>query len=485
MNTVRNMASDGKKKDKDLFPIVHREIPAQTALMLYRSGVLFEPNGTKAFEALKRLRKAKYDKKQVSALTRDLEPWQVERIRESIDAREKWIDIGKRNYKIINGNLDRALKESVHEGLKAPVKYITMTEKCNRGCLHCMVSANMGGKAMPFRNFERYLGLIRLHPDTIFTGAGEPFLYYDSGKDLGDAVKAMLEQCDYVSIGIVTSGISMKDENSLEARAARKLASLNEMDKERVSISLSVRNFTHRMDAARETLKFFIENGIKVAPSLEGVTLSKCDDGKARIDEQERKSVIKDLASCFGISDLYSIKSNIQCDPCFAFMGNMVANYISLIKSMKMYFSPAKLGGIIIKSWDDCSDLRKDVCERKWFGLMPDGEIVPGCCNFAFPFMRLGSLENIGQDNRESVVKQMLEDKYSFIAAQRGWRKSRSCAKCVSWFVKMEKRMGGRLGIRNPEKLISVLPTEKDIKALNRTFGGTVIRRAVNPLLNT
>jgi hypothetical protein len=475
------MASDGKKKDKDLFPIVRREIPAQTALMLYRSGVLFEPNGTKVFEAMKRLENAKYDKRQVSALTRDLEPWQAERIREGLDERERWFERGKRNYKIIKGNLDRALKGSVHEGLKAPVKYITMTEKCNRGCLHCMVSANMGGMTMPFRNFEKYLGLIRLHPDTIFTGAGEPFLYYDSGKDLGDAVKAMLERFDYASIRIVSSGISMKDRNSPEARAARKIASLGEMDKERVSISLSVRNFTNRMDAARETLKFFIENGIKVAPSLEGVTLRKCDDGKARIDTQERESMIRDLAGYFGSLD--GIKSKIQCDPCFAFMGNMAANYVSLVKNMKKYFNNEKLGGIIIKSWDDCSDLRSKVCKRDWLGLMPDGEIVPGCCSFAFPFMRLGSLENIGQENRDSIVKQMLEDKYAFFAAQRRWRKRRSCSNCVRWFKKMEKKTGGRMGIRNAEKLISVLPKEKDIKALNRTFGGTVIKQSANPLL--
>lgn len=478
------MAKKGRRRD--LFPLVNKQLSAETSLMLSRSDIIFEPIGSEAFKAMKGLERAKHDKKQVSRLAVDLEPWQIERINEGLEAREKWIGRMERLNGIIKEAMDRDLKEG---GLKLPVKFITMTEKCNRHCLHCMVSADMKGMAMPFKDLERYLGgIVRLSPDTAITGGGEPFLYYDDGKDLGDAVKLMLERCRYASIRIVTSGMDMEGGDSPWERAAHKIAGLGDIDKDRVSISLSVRAFaSHRMKAARETLKFFIENGICIFPNLEGVTCYKSDGGKLKVSTEERDFMVNDLLAGFGMGKLDGINTGIGCDPIFAYMGNMVANFGAVISSTKEYFGKRQVGKIMIKSWDDRSktkkDIGKEVCKRMWFGLVPDGTVVPGCCNFSSPFMRLGSVKDATQKNRDCMVRQIIDDRNQFISAQRKWGKKRSCIPCVSWFVKMGKKTDGKIGIRNPEKLRRILPSREDVKMLNLRCHGTVIRQSGKPML--
>jgi|GEM_PF-3517802 len=472
-----------KKVVKDLFPLVHRQLSAENALMLCMSGIVYEPVGSKVFDAMKSLEKAKYDKRQVSKLTKGLEPWQIERIREGLDARKRWFGRAKRVNESVNRDLDiitRGLNES---DLKLPVKFITMTERCNRHCLHCMVSADMKGTVMPFSDLERYLnGLVRLSPDMVMTGAGEQFLYDDNGKDLGDVVKLMLERCKYAFIRIVTSGIEIGNGNSPWARAAHKLANLSEMDKERVSLSLSVRSFANRrMKAASETLKFFIENGMRVFPNLEGITCHKGDDGKFHGSLEERAMMVNDLLASFGIGRLEQIRTSVGCDPVFAYMGNTVANYGIIIDNIKKYFGKDKAGKIIIRSWDDCRGSLGDACKRKWFGLMPDGTVTPGCCSYSFPFMRFGSMKGARQEGRNRLVSQMLNDRNQFIAAQSGWEKKESCIPCIDWFIKMGKKTNGRMGIRDAERFKSLLPTHEDIKRLNFQCRGKVIRQSRNP----
>ncbi len=472
-----------RKVMKGLFPLVHRQLSAETALMLCRSGIVFEPIGSKVFDVMKRLEKAKYDKRQARSLTRGLEPWQAERIMEGLDARKRWIGRAKKVSESVNRALDSITKGLNEDDLKLPVKFITMTERCNRHCLHCMVSADMKGTVMPFNDFERYInGLVRLSPDTVMTGAGEQFLYDDSGKDLGDVVKIMLERCKYVFIRIVTSGIEMGNGNSPWARAAHKLANLGEMGKERVSLSLSVRSFANRrMKAASETLKFFIENGMRVFPNLEGITCHKGDDGKFHGSLEERDMMVNDLLAGFGIGRLENIRTSVGCDPVFAYMGNMVANYGRIINNIKGYFGKEKAGKIIIRSWDNCSGSLGDACKRKWLGLMPDGIVTPGCCSYSFPFMRLGSMKDATLEDRNRLVSQMLNDRNQFIAAQSGWEKRKSCVPCIDWFIKMGKKTSGRIGIRDSERFKSLLPTDEDVKRLNFQCRGTVLKQSRNP----
>jgi hypothetical protein len=454
-----------KKGRRLRFPLIHSQLSAERAWMLNKSNIIHEPRGTKAFEVWKRLRKAEYDKAQMGALTKDLEPWQAERMGELLDIRERQYVFYKQAFEGMDREMKNALKDKKLM-MQPLLTFITMTEKCNRGCPHCAAAADMKGMAMPFADFERYVGLAHPQLETIFTGGGEPFLYSDGKKDLGDAVKLVLDRFRYTRVKIVTSGISMEN-GTPWASAAEKIAGLGDVEKERVSIHISARTFTDRTDNVKETLKFFIDSGITAYVSIEGLGRRKCDDGKYRTDLRQRNVMIKDLMEAFGASGLDRIASSSQCRTSFAFIGRMVSNFGNVVNGMKEYFGKNDIGKIRVINWEIRPERNRHRCRMFALGLVPDGTLVNGCCSFPSQFMRFCSLKGATHENILGIARQMAEDKHQFLAAQRKWKNKESCVPCIRWFAKMGKKTNGRVGIRNIEKFRSVLPTQMDVRRIN------------------
>jgi hypothetical protein len=251
---MKTMAENNGAKAKPLIkrftaPLVYRGLPAKTAVMLGVSGIAFEPKGSAPYEIFAALSGRKGGKT-IRKLIKKLEPWQKKRIGEILHE-------NTRRGRILRKRQEKTGKRHMGREDKLPISTISMTEKCNRGCPHCGVLANMGLPTMPFSDFERYLGLIDIKKHLTFSGAGEQFLYSSRGKNLGDAVAMVLERFQGIHMGIVTSGISFSDKDSAEMKAAERLAGISEVDKSRIYITISIRSFMRqRMEDAKRTLKY-------------------------------------------------------------------------------------------------------------------------------------------------------------------------------------------------------------------------------------
>jgi hypothetical protein len=439
-------------------PVVCKGLPTETAVSLYENGIAFEPWSSPVYKMLMEFAKGAYSKetKKQFAMLRE---WQKKKILET--------------YKIVNGRRDeqssfgarlrelrkKALNEEKSAGTqKLPILAIAITERCNRGCLHCGVLSDMTLKQMPFKDLERYLGLISVR-EHLAISYGEPLVYNSDGKDLGDAVKLILERFSHIYLDIITSGIRTR----AEMLVAEKIAGLGDFDKARLKISISTRSFTDNMESAGKTLKFFIENGIMAAPRLEGTSLILCKDGKWRKNIQNRRAMVAELLSGFGIrrEDAMKFRSNVYYRGGLWCMGNAVKNHDKIRGKMNEYFNGKnKTDGyayFVMTPWYSFRD-----CTGDEFGLMPDGAIIPGCCHFVSNFLRFGSIKDATQDNIGEVTKQMKEDAHSMLIAAKG----RTCKPCVDWFKR--KGQGNRIGIRDAERFRRAMPTPKDLSGFHR-----------------
>ena len=442
-------------------PLVYRGLPAKTAVMLSDSGIAFEPKGSvpyQIFSALSHGRRGKV----IRDLVKRIKPWQKKRI-------GKILHEYVRRREILTSLLDRLKKEGRNDDAnRLPISAISMTEKCNRGCPHCGVLADMSLQTMPFSDFERYLGLIDIKTRNLtFSGAGEQFMYGSEGKNLGDAIARILEKFPGIFVEIVTSGVSFSDKNSIETKAAERIARLNEADKTRLLVLVSVRSFMkERMEDAKKTVKFFIENGIKVMPRLEGVTFVLDKNGKWTRNWHERTKIFSDLVECFGIrpEDAAKIPTQVKYSGSLSYMGRLIGRNVT--RAMNEYYGdqPETVGRhIAITEWDS----RRGICKIDSFGLEPDGSIIPGCCHLASVFLRLGSLKEANQDNIREMARQIKEDAKEMYGSIARSRKKDSCVPCVGWFRK-RGREGGCIGIRDPERLKRAIPTLKQSSAIKK-----------------
>ncbi|MCX6773786.1 MAG: radical SAM protein [Candidatus Micrarchaeota archaeon] len=444
-------------------PLVYSGLPTKTSVSLYENGIAFEPRGSPVHKMFMGLAKGVYHKEMKEQFAM-LKEWQ----------KRKMIEIyrimKRRKEKIINfdARLEElrkmALDEEISAGTqKLPISAIAITERCNRHCLHCAVLSDMSLGQMPFKDLEHYLGLISVRKHLSIT-YGEPFVYNSDGKDLGDAVKLILERFPHALIYIITSGIRTQTEMS----AAEKIAGLGDFDKSRIRISISARSFTHDIKIAGRTLRFFIENGISAVPRFEGISLMPCKDGKWRKSIQNRKVMLADILAEFGImrEDSMKFPSNVYYRGGLWCMGNAVKNHGIISSRMNEYFKGRKEDGnsyCMMTSWDCNRGVSN--CSDGEFGLMPDGAVIPSCCTFASNFLRLGSIRNATDENIGEITKQMKEDaKGMIIAGKRGM--GNTCKPCVSWF--REKGKGNRIGIRDAERFRRAIPAPKDLSKLRR-----------------
>jgi hypothetical protein len=438
-------------------PLVYKGLKAKTAVSLLESGIAFEPRGSdahKMFMGIANGASAEEQKRQFEKLGEWQKLKMVQIYRASARRRKKADAFGRRLREL----REKALEEEKSAGVqKLPILAIGITERCNRGCLHCAVSADMTLGQMPFKDLEHYLSLVSIRRHLTIT-YGEPFLYNDGGKDLGDVVKTIFEMFPHVYLYIMTSGIR----THAEMEAAEKLAKLCDFDKARIGISISTRSFMDSMEPAGKTLKFFIENGIRAVPRLEGISLIHRKDGEWRKNIQNRGAMLADLLSGFGIrrEDAMKFPSDIHYRGGIWCIGNAVKNHKEIIERMNKYFSGKKADDeayFVMTPWYSFKD-----CNSEEFGLMPDGTVIPGCCHFVSHFLKLGTLGSADRDNISEVTKQMKEDARDMLVATKG----RTCESCVDWFRR--KGTESRIGIRDAERLMRIMPKASDISKLKK-----------------
>jgi MoaA/NifB/PqqE/SkfB family radical SAM enzyme len=445
--------SNGKANDH--VSLLYRGVPAETLAWLYCNGIAYEPMGTIAHQVLTGISKG-MDKERLMNLSSCLSEWQCDQILKTNNIFEKYLK-AKRSLDERMGELGRRAWEAESESgmQKVPIRMVAITEKCNRGCWHCAALADMGLGTMPYRDLENYLELIFPKYEISFS-YGEPLLYRDSGKDFGDVVKLVLDRFQHIGVAVVTSGIRSQAEEA----ACMKLAKLGYFDKGRIAVTLSVRPFMDEMESARRTLKFFIENGIRIIPRIYGVP-AVLSNRKWKMNAAKKGEALADLLSVFGIrhEDAMKMPTDMICKSAFCYMGRMAKEWKNVRGALDDYFGKdCENGQTFMIPWDS----RKGICYRKEFGLMPDGSIVPGCCHFISSFLRLGSLRGANLENISEITKQMKEDAHDMLIAARKGNKAKSCVPCFNWFRKRDKE-GGRIGIRDAERLRKAIPAPSKI----------------------
>jgi MoaA/NifB/PqqE/SkfB family radical SAM enzyme len=449
------MEKPGKKRSDYVVPL-YRDVPMETLASLYCSGIAFEPIGSIAHQVLTGISKG-MDKEKLMNLSSCLSEWQCDQIHESNLVFGRIVRAKKRFDKRMEELGRRAYEEEAKSGMrKLPIRMIAITEKCNRKCPHCAVLADMGLGTMPYRDLEKYLGLVFPESEICFS-YGEPLLYRDSGKDFGDAVKLVLERFEHITVGIVTSGIR----SNAEMKACEKLAKLGDFDRRRLGVTVSVRPFMDEMESARRTLKFFVESGIGILPRVYGMP-ARLRGKRWVIDATKKGEVLADLLSVFGIrrEDAMKMPTDTIYKSAFAYMGRMAAEWKNVKAGLDSYFDrDGENGQTFMVRWDS----RRGACYGHEFGLMPNGDVVPGCCHFVSNFLRLGSLKNANQENIGEITKQMKEDAREMLAAARKGDKADSCGPCLDSFKERDKE-GGAVGIREPERLKRAIPAPSHMR---------------------
>jgi len=442
-------------------PLVYKGVPAETLASLFCDGIAYEPWGSAAHKVLVALAEGK-DQEKMAMLFSALPEWQREKIIGITNALEGRLQAKRILEARLKEARRRAWLAEANSGMqKLPIRMVGITEKCNRGCLHCGVLAGMGLGTMPYKDFERYLGLIFPKTELVFS-YGEPLLYSDGGKDIGDAVSLALERFPHITVGIVTSGIR----TPTEMRACEKLARLGDFDKTRILITLSVRSFMGDVEHAGRTLKFFVENGIRIAPRICGIPAVRRNGGWKRDASYERGKVLADLVAGFGIrpEDAMKLPTGIHCKRAIHYMGRMATSRKRIGQAMEDYFGNGSKGSqIVVVRWDS----RGSICDNTEFGLMPDGSIIPGCCHMVSNFMKIGSLKGANQDSINEITDQMKKDARGMLAAARKGDRANSCIPCVNWF-KERDREGGCAGIRDAKRFMKAIPTSSAMKRLRR-----------------
>ncbi len=442
-------------------PLVYKGVPAETLASLFCDGIAYEPWGSAAHKVLAALAEGR-DQEKMAALFSALPEWQRRKIINITNALEGRLQAKR----ILEARLKEARRRAWYAEAKSgmqklPIRMVGITEKCNRGCLHCGVLADMTLKQMPFNDFERYLGLIFPKTELVFS-YGEPLIYSDKGKGIGDAVRLVLEMFPHIRVGIVTSGIR----SQAEMKACEKLARLGDFDKERLLITLSVRSFMDDMERAGRTLKFFVESGIRTGPRLCGFPSVLRNGGWKRDLSSEMGKMLADLLAGFGISrdDAMKLPTGIHCKRGIHYMGRMAISRERMGQAIEDYFGNAsKDSQIVVVRWDS----RGNICKNTEFGLMPDGSIVPGCCHMVSNFMKIGSLKDANQGNINEITRQMKEDARGMMAAARRGDRANSCIPCVSWFKERDKE-GRHVGIRDAKRFMKVIPTQGAMKKIRR-----------------
>jgi hypothetical protein len=151
---------------------------------------------------------------------------------------------------------------------------ILALEQCNRGCGHCSAHASTGLPGLKFADFLKWSSILGMHSEVKIT-FGEPFFWRDNHKGrlmtVGDIAETILQDPGVENLRIVTSGINTR--SAVERTAMKKIASLPEDFRRRITLVLTLSEFPHyslpglnRADSVRqvqrETMRFALDNSL-------------------------------------------------------------------------------------------------------------------------------------------------------------------------------------------------------------------------------
>ncbi|MFH2105886.1 MAG: radical SAM/SPASM domain-containing protein [Candidatus Micrarchaeota archaeon] len=244
-----------------------------------------------------------------------------------------------------------------------------VTLACNHGCSKCLTDAKPNGEQMPFELISRILDSgMKLYDHGISLSFGEPLLYLQGEKDLGDVVKLFALRTHH--IGILTGGICFDADSSME-NALRKLERFKHKLSFTVSFDFIEKNEWYACLLANKTIQILLGHGFKVE-HLQSCYVQGDQNMKARTKFLTEQLIIDN-------------RLRGSCD--------------YLLSEASAIGRARNVSGVREKSLqehndDDCDAM--GICqldtERK-LGVLPNGDLTPCVTNFASNILPFGNIQ--------------------------------------------------------------------------------------------
>ncbi len=269
-----------------------------------------------------------------------------------------------------------------------PEMSVLALEACNRGCPHCAVYASVGLPKLKFKDLEKWVKVI-LPGSEVAISYGEPFFWNDNGKNIADIIKLLLEFPD-TGVQIVTSGINFSSEK--ERKAAEDLAALPLELKKRIRFVVSVSTFPKfkvegakggeaNLKVLRDILRFAWENGIRFSTHnflpKEGAF------------ETIVAPVVKEIKPEAFEEDCLAIEGACLSQGALQDRGRRGENELDYDMGehphSRCLFRPESSASMQV-------------------AVAGDGSVLPGCCMFTSPFIKIGDLTT---DDRAAIKEKV------------------------------------------------------------------------------